>query len=79
MNIKKTSVLFATILIANTAIADNSFNVNFDVTSPFMEDHDTLVFDGMRVEGAGLSASNDALKVKFDFDYNTLNFILNIK
>ncbi len=74
---KKICLIVGTVLFANTAIADNPFDVHFDATAPFMEDSDTLIFDGMRVEGAGLSATNDALRVKFDFDYDTLNFVLN--
>ena len=64
-------------LFANIAIAENPFDVHFDSAVPFMEDSKTLIFDGMRVEGAGLSADNDALRVKFNFDFNTLNFNLN--
>lgn len=74
---KKRYLIVSVVLFTNAVFADNPFNVHFDATVPFMEDSDTLVFDGMRIEGAGLSATNDALRVKFDFDYETLNFILN--
>lgn len=77
MKIKKTSLILGSLLFANTAIAENPFNAYFDTSTPFMEDSDTLIFDGMRVEGAGFSSANDALRVKFDFDYNTLNFKMN--
>ena len=73
---KKIYLIVAAVLFTNTVFAENPFDVYFDATIPFMEDNDTLIFDGIRVEGAGFSATNDALRVKFNFNYKTLNFVL---
>jgi hypothetical protein len=69
--------LLGTVFLSNIAIAAPPFNVYFDSVSPIMEDNDTIIFDGMRVDGFGFSADNDALRLEYNFDYNSLNYILN--
>ncbi|MCX7087123.1 MAG: hypothetical protein NTV00_03615 [Methylococcales bacterium] len=67
-----------TLLMFNNAIAeDKPFNAYFDSVTPFMSDSETIVFDGIRVDGFGYSSLKDALRLEYRFDYKTLNFILN--
>lgn len=58
-------------------IAENPFKVHFDSISPFMADNDTIIFDGMRVDGFGFSATKDAFRIEYNFDYKSLNFTIN--
>lgn len=75
--LKKTGILLAIVLLSDITTAARPFNVYFDSVSPFMEDNDTLIFDGMRIDGFGFSASKDAFRVQYDFDYTSLNYTLN--
>lgn len=65
--------------ISAYADTDKPFDVYFDVTAPFFMDNDRLVFDGVRVEGFDFTPSNDALRLEYLFDYNSLNFNLQME
>lgn len=74
---KRIYLIIGMVLFAHTAFADNSFDVHFDAVAPFMKDADTMIFNGIRIDGGRLSATNDALRLEYNFDYKTSNFALN--
>lgn len=51
--------------------------VDFDTASPVVKD-DTVILDEVRVNGLGLNAENDAVKLDFVFNPETLNFELDL-
>lgn len=69
---KKIFIILA--LLANVIHAET---VDFSATTPYLiDDGNTVVFDGVRVDGFGFSLKEDALKLKFKFDLNSTSFKL---
>ncbi|MDM8566393.1 hypothetical protein QUF74_12190 [Candidatus Halobeggiatoa sp. HSG11] len=72
---KKVFILLALFVIVSVT---NAVEVDFSAAELSMNDDNTIVFDGVRVEGFGFSLEKDALKLKYKFDPDTLNFKLDM-
>jgi hypothetical protein len=72
------TMLFGFILPIST-YAQTDFEVYFDATAPFLQDNNRLIFNGARVDGFGFLPSNDALRLEYLFNYNSLNFELQME
>ncbi len=70
---KKIFIVFAFLATVSTLHAEE---VDFSSTDYSFIDGDTIVFDGVRVDGFGFSLKEDALKLKFKFDLESLSFKL---
>jgi hypothetical protein len=69
------SCVLGSLLISNVYAAEPPFSAHFDVSTPTVIENDKIVFDGVRVDGLGFSAAQDAFKLEYLFDYSSLNFI----
>jgi hypothetical protein len=73
---KKTILAFLAFLaIPFSPVQAQDFTVDFD-TATLQVEEDVIVLDGIRVDGFGFIVENDALKVRFVFNPQTLNFEL---
>ncbi len=70
---KKIFILIAFLATVSVVHAEE---VDFSSTDYSIIDGDTIVFDGVRVDGFGFSLKEDALKLKFKFDLDSLSFKL---
>jgi hypothetical protein len=61
---------------AEVFLADGTM-VNFDTAYPLVEG-DTVILDGVRVNGLGLNSENDAVRADFIFNPETLSFELDL-
>ena len=64
------------LLMASTFVAAQDEVIYFDATEPKLMNNEAIVMDGVRVEGFGLSAESDAVRLEYRFDPETLNFVL---
>lgn len=76
---KQLAVFLLLPIITGLAFVQEGIAQDIDLytTTPSLVEDNTIVFDGIRVEGFGLSLENDAVKAKFVFDPDTLSFVLN--
>ena len=77
---KKTILAFLAVLFAHftfhvSLVQAQDFTVDFETATPQVEGN-AIVLDGIRVDGFGFGNENDALKVRFVFNPETLNFEL---
>ena len=70
---KKIFIMLAFLATVSVVHAEE---VDFSSTSPYVTDDNAIVFDGVRVDGFGFSLKEDALKLKFKFDLDSLSFKL---
>ena len=72
---KKTILAFLFLAIQFSLVQAQDFTVDFETATPQVEGN-VIVLDGIRVDGFGFGNENDALKVRFVFNPETLNFEL---
>ncbi|MDM8567914.1 hypothetical protein QUF50_00070 [Thiotrichales bacterium HSG1] len=70
---KRTFIILVLLVMASTVTSEE---VDFSAANLQLNNGDTVVFDGVRVDGFGFSSKDDALKLKFKFDLDSLSFKL---
>ncbi|MFK5970078.1 MAG: hypothetical protein QM487_08195 [Candidatus Marithrix sp.] len=68
--------IFIILTFLATVSVIHAEEVDFSSTDYSLIDGNTIVFDGVRVDGFGFSLKEDALKLKFKFDLDSLSFKL---
>ena len=76
MKLTRYFVLFLLVVCCEIDDVKADYSVYFDSVSPIMQSEDSIIFDGVRIDGFGFSSEDDALRLEYNFDYNTLNFVL---
>lgn len=73
--------IIATILLTTATLsvhAEDKVTVYFDTVTPKVEGN-SIIFDGLRVDGFGFSSTKDAVRAEFVFDPVALNFAIDPK
>ncbi len=69
--------LCSVLLFISLPTIANAYEVFFNATEPYLtKDGNSVVFDGVRVDGFGFSPEADALKLKFTYDQDSYGFML---
>ncbi|MCK5877667.1 MAG: hypothetical protein KAG43_08525 [Candidatus Marithrix sp.] len=69
-------IFIALVLSTIVSVVNAKVEVDFSAAKFQLNDDNTVVFDGVRVDGFGFSIKNDALKLRFKFDLDSLSFKL---